>query len=190
MPYRVERSNNSIKDLKKIDPKASRLILVWVRDSLDGCENPRAVPNGKSLQGTKSGWRYRVGSYRVLAEMQDDALLIKVVRAGHHQGVYNNLWWIKYRMSTSKDPASLSCLNCLPSATQKKRPGERGALRAYKEGITVLFAPNCFKGESSANSRRGILGLLEFIIKVTIADGMYHKWMSCGGRNRPRTAEC
>ena len=91
MSYRVEWSKGSIKDLKKIDQKAGRLIRVWVRENLEGCENPRTVINGKSLQGTKNGWRYRIGSYRVLVEIVDERLLIKVVRAGHRQGVYRNL---------------------------------------------------------------------------------------------------
>lgn len=91
MPYRVAWSNNSLKDLKKIDPKANRLIRVWVKNNLDGCENPRAIAGSKSLQGTRNGWRYRIGSYRILVEIHDETLLIKVVRAGHRQGVYKKV---------------------------------------------------------------------------------------------------
>ena len=91
MSYRVEWTKNATKELLKI-PKKQRLILLeWVANNLDGCDNPRVIPNGKQLQGTKGGWRWRVGTYRILAEIIDDKLLIRVVRAGHRQGVYSNL---------------------------------------------------------------------------------------------------
>jgi len=91
MSYRVEWSKAAVKQLLKI-PKKQRLILLsWVKDNLDGCENPRAVASGKQMQGTDSGWRWRVGSYRVLGHIEDDKLVISVVRVGHRQGVYNNL---------------------------------------------------------------------------------------------------
>ena len=67
------------------------MILTWIKENLDGCENPRLVHGGKQLQGTDSGWRWRVGSYRVLGKIMDDVLQIKVVRIGHRQGVYGNL---------------------------------------------------------------------------------------------------
>ena len=90
MPYQIVWSKSAIKDLRGIDAKANHLIRVWVRENLEGCENPRTVANGKALQGTKNGWRYRVGSYRILVEIQDAVLLIRIIRAGHRQGVYRN----------------------------------------------------------------------------------------------------
>ncbi|MCL2525741.1 MAG: type II toxin-antitoxin system RelE/ParE family toxin [Coriobacteriia bacterium] len=91
MGYRVQWSNAAVKDLRRLDPQANRLIRAWVRKNLEGCDNPRAIAGGKSLQGRKGGWRYRVGSYRLLVTIVDDELLVQVVRAGHRQGVYSKL---------------------------------------------------------------------------------------------------
>ena len=80
-----------MKDLEKIPKKQRLMILSWINENLSGCENPGNVHGGKRLQGTESGWRWRVGSYRILGRISDDALEIKVVRVGHRQGVYGNL---------------------------------------------------------------------------------------------------
>ncbi|MCL2745662.1 MAG: type II toxin-antitoxin system RelE/ParE family toxin [Coriobacteriia bacterium] len=91
MGYRVQWSSAAVKDLKRLDPQTNRLMRVWVRNNLENCTNPRAITGGKPLQGRKGGWRYRVGSYRLLVTIVDEELLIRVVRAGHRQGVYSSL---------------------------------------------------------------------------------------------------
>lgn len=89
MTYRVRWSKNATKELLRI-PKKQRLFIVsWVEENLDDSENPKAL--GRQLQGTRSGWRWRVGSYRILGSIDDDILEIKVVRVGHRQGVYANI---------------------------------------------------------------------------------------------------
>lgn len=91
MSYQVEWSRAAAKQLLDVPKKQRLMILKWVEDNLVGCSNPKAVPGVKQLQGTAHGWRYRVGSYRILASVFEDKLLIEVVRAGHRQGVYKNL---------------------------------------------------------------------------------------------------
>lgn len=80
-----------MKGILKIPKKQRAMILSWIDANLNGCANPRAVSGGRQLQGTECGWRWRVGTYRVLAQIFDDRLVIRVVRAGHRQGVYANL---------------------------------------------------------------------------------------------------
>ncbi len=59
----------------------------WLRKNLEGCENPRA--HGKALTGNRSGyWRYRIGDYRVIADIQDDKILILVIEVGHRKKIY------------------------------------------------------------------------------------------------------
>ena len=71
MKYTVVFSKEALKDLKKLDKHTAALIIGWVRKNLEGCENPRA--HGKGLTANLSGkWRYRVGDYRLLADIQDD----------------------------------------------------------------------------------------------------------------------
>lgn len=91
MAYRVQWSNAAVKDLRRLDAQTNRLIRTWVRNNLENCDNPRTIAGGKPLQGRKSAWRYRVGSYRLLVTILDEELLIRVVKAGHRQGVYSNL---------------------------------------------------------------------------------------------------
>lgn len=91
MGYRLVLVKKAEKQLDALPEKQRRMIVAWMRDNLDGCENPKAVAGGKHIQGTRNGWRYRCGSYRILTRIEEDALVIEVVRVGHRQGVYNNL---------------------------------------------------------------------------------------------------
>lgn len=67
------------------------MILKRVKDNLEDCENPKAIPGARALQGTRAGWRYRVGSYRILASVLKRRLVVEVIRVGHKQGMYRKL---------------------------------------------------------------------------------------------------
>lgn len=85
--YRVEFTKNALKQLKKLDKYTASLILGWIRKNLVDCDNPRV--HGKGLTADKSGlWRYRVGDYRVLAEIKDSEILILIVNIGHRRDIY------------------------------------------------------------------------------------------------------
>lgn len=63
------------------------LILGWIRKNLEGCDNPRT--HGKGVTANRSGeWRYRVGDYRLLAEIQDGKLVILMLTVGHRSEIY------------------------------------------------------------------------------------------------------
>ena len=88
MTYKVEFTQRAIKDLKKLDKHTAALILGWIRKNLENCENPRQ--HGKGLTANKSGvWRYRVGDYRLLAQIEDDVIRILILNIGHRKEVYN-----------------------------------------------------------------------------------------------------
>ena len=73
--------------MEKLDPHVSALIIGWIRKNLEGCSDLRA--HGKPLKGNRKGeWRYRIGNYRVLAEMRDEEVLIYVLTVGHHKEIY------------------------------------------------------------------------------------------------------
>jgi mRNA interferase RelE/StbE len=85
--YKVEFTQRALKDLKKLDKQTAALILGWVRKNLEGCENPRQ--HGKALTANRSGgWRFRVGDYRLLAEIKDDVVTILILNVGHRSDVY------------------------------------------------------------------------------------------------------
>ena len=87
MTYHVEFTARALKELKKLDRQTAALILGWIRKNLEGCNNPRA--HGKGLTANRSGeWRYRVGDYRLLAEIQGGKLVILMLTVGHRSEVY------------------------------------------------------------------------------------------------------
>ncbi|MBI3985826.1 MAG: type II toxin-antitoxin system RelE/ParE family toxin [Lentisphaerae bacterium] len=51
-------------------------------------ENPRP-PGVRKLKGYRDYWRIRVGDYRILYTIQDDRLLVIVIRIGHRWDVYD-----------------------------------------------------------------------------------------------------
>lgn len=88
MKYKVEFTDRAVKDLKKLDRHTAALILGWVRKNLENCENPRAY--GKGLTANRSGqWRYRVGDYRLLAEIEEDKIRILILNVGHRREIYS-----------------------------------------------------------------------------------------------------
>ncbi|MBO4808177.1 MAG: type II toxin-antitoxin system RelE/ParE family toxin [Lachnospiraceae bacterium] len=86
--YHVEFSKEALRQLKKMDAANASLILGWIRKNLENCDNPRI--HGKGLTANRSGqWRYRVGDYRIIAEIQDDTVIILVLNIGHRRDIYN-----------------------------------------------------------------------------------------------------
>ena len=84
--FHVIFSDQSRKQLKKMDRHVSSLILGWIRKNLEGCDNPRSL--GKALTGDKAGaWRYRVGDYRIICEIHDEKIVILVLSIGHRREV-------------------------------------------------------------------------------------------------------
>ncbi|MBC6429731.1 type II toxin-antitoxin system RelE/ParE family toxin [Nostoc sp. HG1] len=86
MTYQIEISNSAVKQLKKLSTDIRDRINEKI---LDLAENPR--PSGVvKLENTENQYRIRVGNYRVLYEIQDDVLIVKVVRVGHRRDVYRD----------------------------------------------------------------------------------------------------
>ena len=78
----------SVTALKKMDRHTAALLLGWVRKNLEGCENPRQ--HGKGLTANHSGeWRYRVGDYRLIADIQDERVVILMLHIGHRREIYS-----------------------------------------------------------------------------------------------------
>ena len=85
--YFVEYSKPAIKALSKLDRMTVAMIVAWIEKNLIGCLDPRA--HGKALTGDmKDYWRYRVGSYRLIAKISDSVITINIVNIGHRREVY------------------------------------------------------------------------------------------------------
>ncbi len=87
MKYHVEFTKDALKSLKKLDKHTALLITAWIRKNLEGCEDPRLF--GKGLTANRSGeWRYRIGDYRLIADINDERVLILILEIGHRRDVY------------------------------------------------------------------------------------------------------
>ena len=87
MTYQVVTTNKFDNSFKKLDRQTQKIIKAWIEKNLLECENPRL--HGKALSANRSGqWRYRVGDYRILAEIQDDEIILILVDVGHRSKIY------------------------------------------------------------------------------------------------------
>ena len=87
MGFAVEYTARAVRELKKLDKPTRALIYGWIEKNLIGCDNPRL--HGKGLTANHGGqWRYRVGDYRLIADIQEDWVIILVLTVGHRRDVY------------------------------------------------------------------------------------------------------
>lgn len=87
MAWTVDYTHTARTQLKKLDKPVARRILDFMDKRVALQEDPRAL--GKALTGPLGAlWRYRVGDYRVICEIQDGAVKILVVRIGHRGDLY------------------------------------------------------------------------------------------------------
>ncbi|HFR4575824.1 TPA: type II toxin-antitoxin system RelE/ParE family toxin [Streptococcus suis] len=87
MSYKVRLTPKANKQLRKLDAYTRNTILTWIKKNLYHTDNPRL--HGKGLTANRSGeWRYRVGNYRILANIYDDEIVIEVFAIGHRRDSY------------------------------------------------------------------------------------------------------
>lgn len=86
MAWKIEFEPSAQKALRKLDRVWQRRIVSYLED-LASLPNPHV--RGKVLTSDLSGlWRYRVGDYRILCQIEDDTLLIRIIKIGHRRNVY------------------------------------------------------------------------------------------------------
>ena len=88
MVWKVEYDGRVLKDMKKLDRAVQQEILAYFEKRIAGADDPRRF--GKSLKSSFSGlWRYRIGSYRAVCRIEDEALVVLVLRVAHRSKVYD-----------------------------------------------------------------------------------------------------
>jgi mRNA interferase RelE/StbE len=88
LAWTVEVTPAAARQIKRLgQPEAAR-VSKFLRIRVAGLDDPRQL--GKALRGSDLGelWRYRVGDYRLLCELQNDVLTVLVVEVGHRREVY------------------------------------------------------------------------------------------------------
>jgi len=87
LAWTIDYTNTAKTQLRKLDKPAARRILDFMDERVAGRDDPRST--GKALTGPLGGlWRYRIGDFRVICDIQDDALRILVVQLGNRREVY------------------------------------------------------------------------------------------------------
>jgi mRNA interferase RelE/StbE len=75
------------KDLAKLDKQVAKRITTFLRQRVAPLDDPRSI--GEALKGSKLGdfWKYRVGDYRIIASIEDQALRVLVLKVGNRREV-------------------------------------------------------------------------------------------------------
>jgi mRNA interferase RelE/StbE len=88
LAWLIEIDDAAKKDLAKLDKQIARRITGFLRERVSMLDDPRSL--GHVLKGSELGdfWRYRVGDYRIVCEIQDRALRILVIQIGNRREIY------------------------------------------------------------------------------------------------------
>jgi mRNA interferase RelE/StbE len=87
LAWTIEYTRSAKNQVKKLDKTVARRILDFMDNRVAKHEDPRTL--GKALTGSLGTlWRYRIGDYRIICEIQHSTVRILVVRIGHRREVY------------------------------------------------------------------------------------------------------
>ncbi len=87
MAWTIDYTQTALNQLRKLDKQSARRILDFLDERVAQRDDPRST--GKALTGPLGGlWRYRVGDFRVICEIQDGELRVLVVELGNRREVY------------------------------------------------------------------------------------------------------
>lgn len=88
MAWRIEFDPDSAKELRKLDRPVQQRLLGFLRLRVAPLEDPRSI--GEALAGARlvSFWKYRVGDWRLICDLQDERIVVRVLRVGHRREAY------------------------------------------------------------------------------------------------------
>jgi mRNA interferase RelE/StbE len=88
MAYAIEFSPAADRELAKLDAPQAKRILKFLRERVAKLDDPRSI--GDALRGSRLGelWKYRVGRFRLICKIEDDRLVVLVLRVGHRREIY------------------------------------------------------------------------------------------------------
>jgi mRNA interferase RelE/StbE len=86
--WKIEFAEGAARQLRKLDRPVARRLIAFLHERVSPAADPRSL--GEALKGDELGryWKYRVGDYRMIAEIRDLEIRIVVVRLGHRSTVY------------------------------------------------------------------------------------------------------
>lgn len=81
--YRIEVKKSAVRELGSIPKRDLRLVVARIRSLAD---DPR--PPGSKKLAAQEKYRIRQGRYRILYTIEDEALVVYVVKVAHRRDVY------------------------------------------------------------------------------------------------------
>lgn len=87
MSYRIEVKISAAKALQKI-PKADQK---RIAEKIDGLAGNLPNPDTTKMKGNNPFHKIRMGNYRIIYEIQENVLVILIVKIGHRKDVYKNV---------------------------------------------------------------------------------------------------
>jgi mRNA interferase RelE/StbE len=85
--WRIEITRTAEKQITKLDRTVQASIFQFLGERVQTSADPRQL--GKPLHGDKKGlWRYRVGDYRLICDIQNERVVVMVLEVGHRKEVY------------------------------------------------------------------------------------------------------
>jgi mRNA interferase RelE/StbE len=88
LAWQIEFDPDALKDLRKLDKPIQIRLVGFLRNRVSSLTNPRDI--GEALSGQKLGgyWKYRVGVWRIICDIQDQRIVVRVLRIGNRREVY------------------------------------------------------------------------------------------------------
>lgn len=87
MVWRLEYLRSAQKSVERLDPQVRERIRDYLRTRVATLDNPRTI--AKPLKGPLATyWRFRVGDYRIICDIQDGRLVVLVIAIGRRSDVY------------------------------------------------------------------------------------------------------
>ena len=86
--FRIEFDPDALKELKKLDRPIQQRLVGFLKERVAPLKNPRSI--GEALTGAALGnyWKYRVGDWRIVCDIQDDKVVVRVLRIGNRKEIY------------------------------------------------------------------------------------------------------
>ena len=88
MAWQIEFDESAKKELAKLDRQVARRLIDFLKNRVLNLRDPRSV--GLALRGSTLGefWKYSVGDFRIIASIQDDRMIVLVLRVGNRSDIY------------------------------------------------------------------------------------------------------
>ena len=88
LAFDIEFDPDAVKDLKKLDRPVQQRLVGFLKERVAPLDNPREI--GEALAGATLGnyWKYRVGDWRIICDIQDKRIVVRVLRVGNRKEIY------------------------------------------------------------------------------------------------------